>query len=157
MITQQVNPITLTIPSFGDCTLFPLSFLPASRRTYQNLLELSVLFDLTELPEISRNNIQEIFKAIAHKLSENELKITTGITIWISGVHDAYSLLNIADKDQDPEKCITFMDIFLWDEITVTKKGVSGGTIDMTLEEMKVGEQWELEGDDLVYCLFMGT
>lgn len=50
------------------------------------------------------------------------------------------------------------MEIFLWDEITATEKeGVYGGHVDMTLEEIPTTELWKIEGDDLVYCLFMGT
>lgn len=57
MTTQQIHPVVIDIPSLGECTLLPLGMQPESFRTYEKLLEKSILFDLTELPELTRSQI----------------------------------------------------------------------------------------------------
>lgn len=155
------SPITLTISILGgrtECTLFPIDNLPMALRTYEKILITAKELDLTELPEISRMDMQEIFKALAFTLSECGIDAERGAVIWLSGTHPAYSLLDPLDKEQPLETCVTSMTLFVWDDTTVSTKGIiCGGPVDMTLEEIPITELWETEVGDYVYCLFLGT
>lgn len=158
MAKKQMETLTLAIPSFGGCTLLPLDVVPQHLRTYEKVAGTAAELDLKEFPEVSLREIQEIFRATAYKLSENGVSLTTGITVIISGVHEAFPLLDLANKDQVPEKCISYMEFFVWEEVTPAKNtNTYTGAIDMTLEEVLITERWDIDGDDLVYCLFLGT
>lgn len=156
LLSQKDNARVVIIPSFGECTLLALNVLPERLRNYRELNKTAKGLSLEEFPELRHHNLQEIFKTIVTHFSENNIDITTGITIWISGIHQAYSLINLSQKDQKTEECVTVMEIFICEKIKTDRQGKLTGYVYMTLEEMPVILPKNIEGDDDIFCLFVG-
>jgi hypothetical protein len=158
LTTKQIEPLTVIIPSFGECTLLPVDTLPEKFRSYEKLLKSAEIYGFTELPDLPRHQVQEIFKVLACKLSERGVKTTESISVLLSGSHDAYPKIDITDKNQKMEKCVLSMEFFFWEEASLSIKGeLIGGPVDMQLDEIPVGEFLPIMGDDSIYCLFVGV
>ena len=139
---------TVTVATFGECTLLPLDSLPEKLRTYEKLLLTAHELELKELPQLTHSELQETFKALVHKLAPLHTGITTGVSVWISGTHLSYPFIDTENMNQEKEMCISVMELFFLDHTR---------PMDMYLAEILVHEEREIEGDDVVYCLFVGT
>lgn len=145
---QKTQTETLVIQPFGECTLLPLDGMPEKIRTYEKVKVTAMELDLGELPALSHIQTQEIFKALVHKLSRLHTGIATGVSVWISGVHESYPFIDTDNKEQEPEECISVFELFFLDATR---------PMDMYIAEISTDEPRAIEGDDVVYCLFLGT
>lgn len=157
LTTKKCEPLFLTVPSLGDCTLLPFDILPENFRRYEKIFITGDGLDLKEFHDLSRSEVQEIFKALAFKLSERGVETSESISVLLSGSHDVYPNIDITDKNKAKEKCITAMQFFFWQNAQLSDKGeLIGGPVDMQLDEVPVGEFIPIIGDDSTYCLFLG-
>ena len=147
MHSQKTSIETITVPSFGACTLLPLDSLPEQFRSYEKLLVTAHELDLKELPALTHTEVQFIFKELVHKLAPLHIGSTYSITVWLSGVHCAYPYIDTALPNQTMEPCISAMDMFFLDEQS---------PMDMYITEVSTRELREIEFQDIVYCLFLG-
>ncbi|MBP6948894.1 MAG: hypothetical protein KBC41_00185 [Candidatus Pacebacteria bacterium] len=158
LTSKKTESLTLHIPTFGECTLLSFDVLPDTFRIYTKLLITAKELDLCEFPELSRVQIQEIFKALAHRISGRGVATTEGVSVLISGMHLSFPSIDITNKNQEPEECITSMEFFFWEHAKLTKSGdLRGGPVDMQLDEISIYEYIPIMGEDSAYCLFIGT
>ena len=150
--TQKTDPLSITIPFLTthqkECTLLPLDCLPEKFRTYQKLKTTAKGLGLAELPDLHRDEIQDLMKILVHTLSGIHHASTAKISVWISGVHKAYPYVDPFEEEQNKEDCISVLELFFLD---MTKP------MDMYITEISIDEPREIEGGDIVYGLFLGT
>lgn len=157
-VTQQNEFLTVMIEPHGECTLLPLSSLPENVRRYEKMVKTAKELDLEEFGDLTRSDIQDIFKALAFRLSERGVEKTEGVSVMISGSHEAYPRVDVTNKDQQKELCVTAMQFFFWNEARLSDKNeLIGGPVDMQLDEIPINEFIPIMGDDSTYCLFVGT
>lgn len=155
---KKTESLTLDIPSFGACTLLSFDSLPDTFRRYTKLCITAKELDLSEFPELSRLDLQEIFKALAHRISAKGVETTEGVSVLLSGIHKSFPSIDITNKNQSPEECVTSMEFFFWEHAKLTDKGdLRGGPVDMQLDEISIHEYIPVMGNDSAYCLFIGT
>jgi hypothetical protein len=135
MQRQKVKAEVLTIPPLGECTLLPLNDFPETLCTYENILITAKELELNELPSLSHSEIQDIFKAVAQKLAPIHVGIHIGMSIWISGSHLSYPVIDSGDMNQCKEKCISSLELFYLDGST---------PIEMTVTEIPTTETREI-------------
>lgn len=155
---QQPQSLIVTIPFLGECTLLPVDILPHALRTYEKIHTTARELDLKEFDELSKPELQEIFKALAFKISERGVETTESVTVMISGTYDAYPLIDIGDKNQKMKKCVLSMDFFFWQEARLSDAGVLiGGPVDRDYTDVPIDEYIPTLDGDSTYCLFRGT
>lgn len=156
--TKLHEALTVNTPSFGECTLLPIGILPESFRTYEKLLATAIELGLTELKELSRPEVQEIFMALSFRISARGVETSESVSVLLSGSHLAYPRIDITNKNQQKEPCVTAIQFYFWDDAMLSTKGeLIGGPIDMQLDEIPVNEFIPILGEDSTYCLFRGT
>jgi hypothetical protein len=158
MSSRTIEPLIINIPPFGECTLLALNNLPENFRTYEELRKYSNYFDLQEFPSLSLSQIQEIFKNLSYAIFGKGVDILTGITVLLSGTHESYTAIDVSNSNQTPVLCVTSMEFFLWTEVVRSVKGeLSGGPVEMKLVEIPVLDHIQIAGEDIFYCLFLGS
>lgn len=153
----QTKMLTVHIPFFGDFTLLPADVLPDELRTYEKILITAKGLDFKEFKDLSRREVQEIFKALSFRMLERGVKMEECVSVILSGAHDAYSRIHFTVKDQKPEKCVTSIQFFFWEDTKLSEKGKPiGGPADMQLDEIPVDEKIFTSTGETSYCLFLG-
>ena len=158
LTTKQKEILTVVIEPYGECTLLPLECLPEHVKKKKKMAGTAAELDLKEFDNLTRLEIQKIFQALAFRLSERGVETTEAISVMISGSHEAYPRIDITNKNQKMELCVTAIQFFFWNEAQLTEKNeLIGGPVDMQLDEIPINEFIPVMGDDSTYCLFIGT
>jgi hypothetical protein len=158
LTNKQSESLTVVIPNFGECTLLSIDTLPEKYRKYEKMVVNAEVLGMKEFQDLSRNDMQEIFKALAFRLSERGVETTEGISVILSGAHDAYPRIDITDKNQKMEKCVTAIQFFFWNEARLSDKNeLIGGPVDKQLDEIPVDEFIPVMEGDSTYFLFIGV
>jgi hypothetical protein len=138
MIEPHIQLITL--PTFGRCTMLPLSILPEKMRSYKRIWESAQHMGLKEFDDLSHKEIQEIAKCVA-------LHFRKSGSVWLSGVVDAYPRIFPNVQNQEPEKCIPSIELMAFD-----LPAVETYVCYIPIESVRVvGER------EIVVCLFRGS
>ncbi|MFA6608752.1 MAG: hypothetical protein WCT07_02480 [Candidatus Paceibacterota bacterium] len=154
----RTKTLNVNIPFFGECTLLPADILPDELRTYEKILATAKELDMEEFKDLSRREVQEIFKALAFKLLERGVKTGECVSVILSGSHDSYSRILFTVKDQKTEKSVTSIQFFFWEDTSLSPEGKPiGGPADMQLDEIPIDEKIFMSKGDSTYCLFLGT
>lgn len=157
-LTKQREVLTIHIPSIGECTLLPFGILPENFRMYTRLLATAKELDLNEFSDLSRDEVQDIFNALSFRISERGVETSESVSVLLSGSHAAYPRIDLTNKNQQKELCITAIQFYFWNDAMLSTSGeLIGGPVDMQLDEIPVGDFIPILGNDSAYCLFVGT
>lgn len=158
MSTIKTDPFTTTLPFFGECTLLPhFEDIPQQYRTYASQHEVAKLLKLKEFPEIAPRQIQEIFKCLAHCFSEHHKAEGSEIRVLLSGTHFAYPSIDVRNREQKPEPCVTALVICFWNRKNMFDANQPDSKhFEMFLDEVPIGEIQDVQSPDLLFSIFLG-
>lgn len=105
---MELDTQFIDLPTFGRCTMIPLSRLPASMRSYARMRETAKELGLKEFDDLSHRELQEISRAVALRFREEG-------SIFLSYVVDAYPQIYTEVPDQKMEKCVTIIELLICD------------------------------------------
>lgn len=159
MNPQILDFFDIYLPEFGDCTLLPqLEKLPQYLRNYHAISEVAKTQGLEEFPELSRIQIQELFKGLSLLLSSEHEVEGTDIRVLISGVHDAYASIDVSDPHKPREPCVTCLILRFWNkEKLFDALHRSTKHFEMLIDEVPVHEPNDPGEFETLFCLFVGT
>lgn len=158
LTTKNLEPLTLIIPLLGECTLLPLGILPENLRRYEKMVTTAKGLELKEFENLSEDEIQEIFRALSFRIAERGVETTESVSVLLSGTHKAYPRIDLTDRNQQKEICVKAMQFFFWNDATLSPQGkLTGGPVDMQIDEIPVDEFLPIMDNDSTYCLFLGT
>ena len=157
LTARNYKELTVEIPYIGTGTLLPINQLPENMRRYNNILLTAITGGLTELPRLlTVYKTHEIFRAVALKLATEGVRENESVTVILSGLHRAYTHIDVNEKDQNMSMCLTSLELFFWQNAKLSPSGkLIQGPIVMQTNEIAASSFIHIPEGDSVYCLFL--
>lgn len=157
LTVRNYKELTVEIPYIGTGTLLPINQLPENMRCYKNILLTANAGGLTELPRLlTVNKTHEIFRAVALRLATEGVGETESVTVILSGLHTAYTYIDVTEKDQEMTMCLTALELFFWQNAILSPSGkLIQGRVVMETNEIASSSFIHIPEGDSVYCLFL--
>jgi hypothetical protein len=146
MRPKNIEPVTIKVPSLGQCTLIPLHHLQEHYSSYLSAKKTAQELGLKELNSLDHDTIQKIYLELAKMFLEEGIGPSTAVSVYLSHVHESYLEISTLEDSRTPHPSITSLEIFFLE---------MGGPIEMTTCEVGIDEERGLESDDRLYVLFL--
>jgi hypothetical protein len=98
----------IDLPTFGRCTMIPLSKLPEGLRSYARMRETAKEMGLQEFKDLSHKEIQEISRAVALHFRESA-------SIFLAYVVEAYPIIFPSRVNQKMEECVGVIELITYE------------------------------------------
>lgn len=157
LTVRNYKELTVEIPFVGTGTLLPINQLPENMRCYKNILLTANTSGLKELPRLlTVYKTNEIFRAVALRLATEGVRETESVTVILSGLHRAYTHIDVTKKEQDMSLCLTSLELFFWQNAKLSDNGaLIKGPVVMQTNEIAAGSFIHIPEGDSIYCLFL--
>lgn len=140
MLMMELDTQFIDLPTFGRCTMIPLSTLPPPMRSYALMRETAKELGLREFEDLSHKEIQEISRAVALHFRDEG-------SIFLAHVVEAYPEIFTEVTDQKMEQCVTIIELLIC-EVPNVETYINYSPIDRV---HLVGET------QIMMCLFRGN
>ncbi len=157
LTVRNYKELTVEIPYIGTGTLLPINQLPENMRCYKKILLTANTSGLKELPRLlTVYKTNEIFRAVALRLATEGVRETESVTVILSGLHRAYTHIDVTKKEQDMSLCLTSLELFFWQNAKLSPEGkLVQGPVVMQINEISASSCIDILEGDSVYCLFL--